>query len=70
MKPDIHVFRSAPQFNRNADGEVIENDPDGMSDSINVRIIDTNIYAAIRLSIVDARTLIRDIQSALDTRNN
>jgi len=71
-RPDIHVFRSAPQFaTQNADGT--ENPQgtiaDRSRDSINLRVIDTHVYLAINLSIADARALIADIQAAIDKRN-
>ena len=66
-KPDIHVFRSAPQFTRDAEGvEAGSCGRDSEVDSINVRVIDSNIYFALRLSILDAQNLIDAIQIAIN----
>lgn len=60
--PEVLVFRSASLFKpRTGDVEV-----DASNDTINLRIIDTNVYMAIQITLETAEMLVKNVRSCLD----
>ena len=62
LNPEILVFRSGSLFKpRTGDAAI-----DSSNDSINLRIIDTNVYMAIQITLETAEALVKNVRSCLD----